>query len=184
MVATLPNLALLLALLGTAPPPSTPQGITGTYAVAGTVHASVSPFPARDFPGELTATLSRAPGQQGLSLRLEARGYRCTLPVQAGTDGSLVFPDRATCPLDVAEPDARGHVDAQLRTARGRVLEGRLEMAVEFAVSGTMQVRVPSKKIRILGSEVQTPATWTPSAPVRGTVAASGQGSRQPPTGR
>ena len=176
MLLPLPKLALLLALVG--------RGVTGTYAMAGKAHVSVSPFPAHDYPGELTAILSRAPTSEGLVLRLEASGYGCSLPVRAGGDGVLLFPDRATCPLDVAQPDARGHLDAQLRTARARVLDGRLELALEFEVTGSMQLKIPSKTLRVLGAEVRTPETWAPSAPVHGTVAASGQGSRQPPTPR
>jgi hypothetical protein len=178
------TLAALVALLGPASPPNAAETITGTYDVAGTVHVSVSPFPAHDYPGELTATLSRTSAPGSFSLRLEARGYACTLPIRAGTDGLLQFPDGASCRLDVAQPEARGHLDAQLRTARARVVDARLEMALEFHVTGSMQLKIPSKTIRVLGAEVQTPATWAPSAPLRGTVAASGRGSRQQPSGR
>lgn len=179
MLVTLPSLAALLVLLGAARPPSPPEGITGTYAVTGTAHVSVSPFPAHDYPGELTATLARTAGSEALSLRVEARGYACTLQVQVGADGSLEFPEKATCPLEVTQPDARGHLDAQLRTARARVHDGRLELALEFDVKGSIQMRIPSKTIRIFGGEYQSPATWAPSAPLHGTVAASGQGNRR-----
>jgi hypothetical protein len=175
---TAQNVALLLALLGFDSNRS--DGITGTYDVAGTVHVSVSPFPAQDSPGALTATLSRAAAPGAFSLRLEARGHTCTLPVRAGSDGVLQFPNRATCAIDVSEPDARGHLDAQLHTARAHVENERLELALEFAVTGRMQLRIPEKTLRVFGSEIHTPATWAPAAPVHGTVAASGQGSRRP----
>ena len=175
--------AAVLALLGAAVALSTSgaKGLSGTYEVAGTAHVSVSPFPARDFPGEMTATLSRASGPGALSLRLEARGYGCTLQVQAASDGSLQFPVDARCPVDVAQPDARGHLDAQLRTARGRVAGDTLELALQFDVTGSIQMRIPPRTIHILGAEMQSPATWAPAAPVQGTVAASGQGSRKLP---
>lgn len=165
------------AALGTSPD----DAIVGTYGVAGTAHVSVSPFPAHDYPGAMTATFSRASGPGALSLRLEARGYGCTLQVQVGPDGSLRFPDDARCPLDIAEPDARGHVDARLRTGRGRVVGDTLELALQLDVNGTIQMRIPSRTIRIFGTEIQSPATWAPVAPVRGNVSASGLGSKRPP---
>ena len=141
---------------------------------------SISPFPARDYPGEMTATLSRSSAPGAFSLRLDARGYACTLQVRADKEGSLQFLQGATCPLDITQPDARGHVDAQLRNARGRVVDDRLELALQFDVKGSIQLRIPSKTIRIFGAEFQSPATWAPSTPVHGNVAASGQGQRSP----
>jgi len=175
--------AAVLALLGAgaAMSASSPGGITGTYDVAGTAHVSVSPFPAHDYPGQLTATLSRTPAPGALSLRIEGRGYSCTLPVRAAEDGSLQFPESPTCPLDIAQPDARGHVDAVLRTARGRVVDDKLELVLEFDVKGSVELKIPSKTIHIFGTDVHSPAGWALAAPVRGTVGASGQGARKPP---
>jgi len=174
--------AITIALLGAGPLPSTsaPEGILGKYELAGTAHVSVSPVAAHDYPGEMTVTLSRSSAPGSLSLRLVARGYGCTLQVRADQDGALEFPDGATCPLDITEPDARGHVDAQLRMGRGRAVHDRLELVLQFDVKGSVQMRIPSKTIRIFGKEIQSPATWAPSAPVQGTVAASGQGQRSP----
>lgn len=174
--------AAILALLAAGAAPSTPgpAGVSGTYALSGTAHVSISPFPAQDSPGTMTATLSRAPASGALSLHLDARGYRCTLQVRAAQDGSLQFVEGATCPLDITEPDARGHVDARLGTARGRVVDDTLELALQFDVKGSVQLKVPSKTIHIFGADFQTPATWAPSAPVHGTVAASGHGPRRP----
>lgn len=171
------------ALLGAAGALSTSggTGISGTYDIAGTAHVSISPFPAHDYPGVIRATLSRAPGSGAYSLRLEARGYGCTVAVQVAPDGSLRFPDDARCPLDIAEPDAHGHVDARLRTGRGRVAGDKLELALQLDVNGSIQMRIPSRTIRIFGTEIQSPATWAPTAPVRGNVSASGQGNRKPP---
>jgi len=175
----------LLALLGlwSAPSTSTADAIAGKYALAGTAHVAISPFPAQDYPGEMTATLSRSPALDTLALRLETRGYACTLQVRLAGDGSLQFTDGATCPLEVSQPDARGHVDAKLRVARARVVDKRLEMNLQFDVNGSIQLWIPSRTIRILGAEVQTPATWAPSAPVHGTVTADGHGLRAAPPG-
>jgi hypothetical protein len=168
--------ALIALLLGAGPVlGASPDG---RYALAGTAHVSVSPFPAHDYPGEMTATLSGGP--RSLSLRLESRGYACTLQVRADQDGALAFPEGATCPLEITEPDARGHLDARLRMGRGRVGGDGLELAVEFDVKGSIQMRIPSKTIRIFGNEMHSPATWAPGAPVHGTVAASGHGQRTP----
>lgn len=170
---------------GQTPSPSGPGGLAGTYDLAGTAHVSISPFPAHDYPGEMAATLSRAPSPGAFSLRLEARGYGCTLEVRADQDGLLQFPEEATCPIDIAQPDARGHVDAQLRMGRGRIVRGRLEMDLRFDVDGRIQMKIPSRTVRIFGRDIQSPETWAPTAPVHGTVAASGQGRRSPePIGR
>ncbi len=176
------QLVTMLSMLGAAPVPSTsgPGGLAGRYDLAGTAHVSISPFPAQDYPGEMTATLSRASASGSLSLRLEARGYGCTLQVRADQDGALEFPEGATCALDIAQPDARGHVDAQLRMGRGRIVRGRLEVDLRFDVDGRIQMKIPSRTVRIFGRDIQSPATWAPTAPVHGTVAASGQGQRGP----
>ena len=173
----------LLAVLGLALAPRTSgsEDIAGKYKVAGTAHVAISPFPTQDYPGEMTATLSKSSAPDAFSLRLEARGYACTLRIRGASDGSLYFPDGAICPFDVSQPDARGHVNAQLRAGRGRVVGTRLEMDLQFEVSGSIQVWIPSRTIRVLGAEFQTPATWAPTAPVRGTAAASGSGARQHP---
>jgi hypothetical protein len=173
----------LLALLGLglAPPTSGSEDIAGKYKVAGTAHVAISPFPTHDYPGEMSATLSRSSAPDAFSLRLEARGYACTLQIRVTSDGLLHFPDGATCPFDVSQPDARGHVNAQLRAARGRIVGTRLEMELRFEVNGSIQLRIPSRTIRVLGAEFQTPATWAPTAPVRGTAAANGSGARQHP---
>ena len=179
--------ATVLSVLGAGPVPTTsgPAGLAGKYDLAGTAHVSISPFPAHDYPGEMAATLTRAPGPGALSLRLEARGYGCTLQVRADQDGSLDFPEGATCPIEIAQPDARGHVDAQLRMGRGRIVHGQLEIDLQFDVDGRIQMKIPSRTIRIFGKDVQSPETWAPTAPVHGNVAASGRGQRSPePTGR
>lgn len=169
--------ALIIVFVGAGPPSAAgTQGLAGKYQLAGTAHVSVSPFPAHDYPGDMTATLSRAPSS--LSLRLEARGYACTLQVRADQDGALEFPEGETCPLEITEPDARGHLDAQLRMGRGRVVDGALELALQFDVKGNIQMKIPSKTILIFGKEIHSPATWAPGAPVHGTVSASGHGQR------
>ena len=173
----------LVAVLGLAfaPRTSRSEDIAGTYKVTGTAHVAISPFPTHDYPGEMTATLSRSAAPDAFALRLEARGYACTLQIRGASDGSLHFPDGATCPFDVSQPDARGHVNAQLRAARARVVGTRLEMDLQFEVNGSIQVRIPSRTIRVLGAELPTPATWAPTAPVRGTAAAYGSGAREHP---
>jgi hypothetical protein len=182
-LATRERWAGLLAVLGLwlAPRTSGSEDIAGEYKVAGTAHVAISPFPTHDYPGEMAATLSRSSAPDAFSLRLKARGYACTLQIRVTSDGSLHFPDGATCPFDVSQPDARGHVNAQLRAARARIVGTRLEMDLRFEVNGSIQLRIPSRTIRVLGAEFQTPATWAPTAPVRGTAAANGSGARQHP---
>ena len=169
---------LVVMALGAGARTAEPADPAGKYQLAGTAHVSVSPFPTQEYPGEISATLSRRRAD-AFALRMETRGYACTLPVVVAADGSVAFPERATCPLDVSEPDARGHLEARLRSARGHVGADTLEMDLQLDVKGSVQLKIPSRTIRILGSEIQTPATWTPSALMHGTVSATARGARR-----
>jgi hypothetical protein len=151
------------------------------FVLTGNAHVQVAPFPAGDHPGEMRVTLdeSRTPGH--VSVRVESRGYSCVLDASRSGSGSLEFSTPATCPVEVSRPDARGRIDARLRSGRGTVRDGRLTLELQFDVSGRIATRYSRTRFMVLGTEVVVPEGWTPAAPVRGTVTSSGSGTRQKP---
>jgi hypothetical protein len=80
--------------------------------------------------------------------------------------------------VEVRNPDARGHIDAPLRSGRGTVRGDRLSVELQFDVSGRIATRYSRTTFTVLGTEVVVPEGWTPAAPVRGTVTSSGSGTR------
>ena len=61
--------------------------------------------------------------------------------------------------------------------ARPRGME-LVEINPRFDVDGRIQMKIPSRTVRIFGRDIHSPETWAPTAPVHGTVAASGRGQR------
>src|ERR1700737_881976 len=80
----------------------------GTYLLHGTAHAKVSPFPARDYPGDMKAVLTQDDPPDQLILRLESHSYACTFRVVLLNRGVVSFPETTACPIEVAQADARG----------------------------------------------------------------------------
>jgi hypothetical protein len=92
--------------------------------------------------------------------------------------GDLALEAGQACPLDVAEPEVRGHLDARLRSGRGRTSDAALALELELDVSGALSTRLTGRGVRVLGAEVSLPEAWAPELPVRGTVTASATGRR------
>jgi hypothetical protein len=149
------------------------------FVLTGNAHVQVAPFPAGDHPGEMRVTLTGARTPGHVSVRLESRGYSCVLDASRSGSGALEFSTPATCPVEVSRPDARGRIDAQLRSGRGTVRDGRLTLELQFDVSGRIATRIARTSFMVLGTEVVVPGGWTPAAPIRGTVTSSGSGTRQ-----
>ena len=149
------------------------------FVLTGMARVQVAPFPAGDHPGDMRVTLeqTRTPGH--VSVRIESRGYACVLDASRSGTGILEFSTPATCPVEVRHPDARGHIDAHLRSGHGTVKDGRLTLALRFDVSGRIATRFSRTTFTVLGAEVVVPEGWTPAAPVRGTVTSSGSGPRE-----
>jgi hypothetical protein len=149
------------------------------FILTGNARVQVAPFPAGDHPSEVRVTLDqvRIPGH--VSVRLESRGYSCILDAWRSTSGALKFSTPATCPVEVSRPDARGRIEAQLRSGRGMVRDDRLTLDLQFDVNGRIATRIARTTFNVFGAEVVVPEGWTPAAPVRGTVTSSGSGTRQ-----
>ena len=154
------------------------DGALGAYVLNGTAKVRVTPFPAREQPGEVRVTLEpgRTPGH--VSVRLESRGYSCVLDAARSRSGDLVFSLPATCPVDVRETEARGRIDAHLQSGQGRVRDGWLTLDLRFDVSGKISTRVARRTVTVFQAEFTVPGGWTPSVPVRGSVTSGGRGAR------
>ena len=180
--------ALALALaLALAPPvasagaPVTPASLAGRYALQVKMHVDAKGLPQRDDSAGIDAIVRAGPAPDAVRVQLTWGRYACELAAQLRAGGDLLFEPGQGCPFDVAEPDARGHLDARLHSGRGRAGEAALDIDFAFDVSGALSTRVAAHTVKVLGTEVSLPATWTPQLPVRGTVAGSGSGRRMDP---
>ncbi|MBS1109126.1 MAG: hypothetical protein H6Q88_1118 [Anaeromyxobacteraceae bacterium] len=172
----------LLLAIGFAPPAlgvSTVDGGLGGYLLNATSQVRVSPFPASEQAGDVRVTLERARTPGHVSVRLESRGYSCVLDAARSRSGDLAFSTPASCPVDVRRPDARGRIDAQLRSGHGKVRDGWLTLDLRFDVSGTISTRVSGRTFTLFQSKFTVPEGWTPAVPIRGTVTSGGSGARQ-----
>lgn len=149
-----------------------PATVAAVFLLSGTARVDVAPFPAGDHRGEVRVILSPGARPGHVSLRLESDGYSCDLDAARSPDGVLDLSVPATCSVDVARRDARGHVDATLRG-------DDLTLELRFDVSGRIATRIARTRLEVLGAEIVVPEGWTPGAPVRGTVVSRGSGSRQ-----
>jgi hypothetical protein len=156
-----------------------PAALAAVFVLTGSAHVQVAPFPPGDHPGEMRVIVDQARTPGHVSVRLESRGYSCVLDASRSGGGALEFTTPATCPVDVARPDARGRIDARLRSGRGTVRDDRLTLDLQFDVNGRIATRIPRTSFTVLGTEFVVPEGWTPAAPVRGTVTSSGSGTRQ-----
>ena len=158
---------------------STAKGALGEYVLNGAAQVRVTPFPAREQPGEVRVTLERGRTPEHVQVRLESRGYSCILEAVRSRTGELAFSTPASCPADVRQPDARGHVDARLRSGHGTVRDGWLTLELRFDVSGSISTRVTRRTFTLFHAEFTVPEGWTPAVPIRGTVTSSGSGARR-----
>jgi hypothetical protein len=151
----------------------------GTYVLQGRAHVSVSPFPTREAAGEVTAVVSRRSAPRTVGIRLESQGYACSFEASLSDDGSIQGTAPATCSLEVAQPEARGHVELRIQSLRGVLRNDTLELRLEADVRGRLQLHIPATTMRVLGIEVPVSARWAPAVPVSGRVSGSGTGPRQ-----
>ena len=156
-----------------------PGAMAVVFVLSGSARVQVSPFPGGDHPGEMRVTLEPTRAAGHVSVRLESRGYTCVLDASRSGSGVLEFSTPAACPVEVRRPDARGHIDAQLRSGSGTVRDGRLTLDLRFDVSSRIATRISRTTFNLFGTEVVVPEGWTPAAPVRGTVTSSGSGPRE-----
>jgi hypothetical protein len=156
-----------------------PGALAVVFVLTGSARVQVAPFPAGDHPGDMRVTLEQARAPGHVSVRIESRGYTCVLDASRSGSGILEFSTPALCPVEVRRPDARGYLDAHLRSGRGTVEDDRLTLDLRFDVNGRIATRISRTTFHVLGNEFVVPEGWSPAAPVRGTVTSSGSGARQ-----
>jgi hypothetical protein len=163
----------------TASQASAADDVHGVYLLVGKAHVQVSPFPVRDHPWDMRVTVERAPAPGRVSLRLESRGHACVLGATRSGSGVLTLSTPASCIVEVREPDARGRVNAQLRSGIGTLRGGRLTLELRFDVGGNIATRVARTTFTLLQAEFTVPEGWTPALPITGTITSTGSGARQ-----
>ena len=151
---------------------------SGIYRLQGRARVAAQPLMNRDVDVNADAVLQPGPGPSDVRARLAAEGYACDLLARIDGDGALAFPEGQRCDLEVRSPDARGHLEATLRSGRGQLRNGEeLELELAWEVAGRLSVRA-DRAIEVLGTRVDVPATWMLEAPVRGNARATVSGRR------
>lgn len=165
--------AVVLAALGAgAVVPTTVDSVRGTYRLHGTAHAALGPVLDREVELHADAILERGDVSRTVRVHLAAEGYGCDLLARLDAAGSLSFEGGQRCVVTITSPDARGHLEALLRSGRGRVEGDHLALDLSGDVEGALSHRTGG--VRVLGQEI--PATWSPELPVRGAVRATAEG--------
>jgi hypothetical protein len=150
----------------------------GTYRLHGTANVDAKPMLDRTVEVHADAVLKpgRGPARE-VVVTVAAEGGACDLTALIDEAGALEFRRDQQCAVEIHSPDARGHLDAVLRSGRGQVRGEQLELSLSFGVQGVMSVRT-ADRVEVLGREVEIPAAWTPETPLRGQADASLLGTR------
>ncbi len=174
----LAGLACVAASGGTAPmAQARPPEALGTYRLAGTARIAAGAALDRTVPVHADALLLPGAGPRDLLVRLGAEGASCDLMARLDDGGTLSFAPPQRCDVALRGPDARGHVDARLRSGRGRLRDDQLELETSWDLDGTVSFR-SGGRVQVLGSELVLPSGWTPELPVQGRAQASASGRR------
>jgi hypothetical protein len=154
---------------------------TGRYVLRGTVRANTSLLPAREEAVDVLALVAAGDTRGDVRLHLRARGHACELRARISGGGALALEPGQTCRIQLDEPDARGHVDARLRSGSGLLDARRLSLDVAWDLTGSVTTR-PGSRVGIPGTSVEVPLPAAPAVPVRGTVEAEASGPREDPS--
>lgn len=167
------------ARAATARPDQAVTAVAGRYALHATARVRANPVVDRELEtdGDVEIRPGRASGV--VQLRVSAEGYACELAARAGERGELVLEPGQRCSFDVAEPEVRGHVDARLVSARGRVQGDELVLELSWELSGSLSLLVTGRRIELMGRAIEVPDAWAPHLPLRGTADTAGRGSRK-----
>jgi hypothetical protein len=167
-------LALSAATVGLASPA---DALRGTYRLSGTARVDAGPVLSRQVEARADAILSPGGGPRGVRARLLSQGHACELAATVGEGGALAFEAGQRCAFDVRDSDARGHVEARLRSGRGRAEGRKLSLDLTFELSGALSLRT-GERIEVMGRTVELPAAWTPELPLSGEARTVAEGAR------
>ena len=163
--------AALVCSCRAAAAPMSPRDVGGTYRLHGTAHIAASPLPRRTVELHADAVLTPGPAPRRVRAHLAAEGYACDLVASLSDDGALVFEDGQRCAVVIQSPDARGHLEARVRSGRGQLRGDHLELDLSCELTGAVRLGGT-----MLGADV--PGTWVPEVPVRGNARAAAEGDR------
>ncbi|MFT3912945.1 MAG: hypothetical protein QM704_02320 [Anaeromyxobacteraceae bacterium] len=151
-------LGLVIAAVLAAPPPPA-DAVAGTYRVRATVRMpSVPVLGTVELRGDVV--LRPGPGPGGVSARLAARGHACALEGRVREGGAITFAPGQACTIALDDPGARGQVRAVLRGARAGVdTAGRITLALELELSGSVRVSTGLEGIPGLAGEAEVPVS-------------------------
>jgi hypothetical protein len=169
--------ALALGAVVTAAAPRGAGAIHGTYRLSGTARVDAGPILSRNVETRADAVLSPGRGSRAVRARLVAEGHACELAATLGDGGALTFDPGQRCTFEVRDPDARGRVEARLRSGQGRCEGGKLALDLTFELTGALSVRT-AQRVEVMGSSVELPAAWTPELPLRGEARTVAEGKR------
>lgn len=178
-IGRLARAAALACALAPADPHAAPRApardeLGGTYRMEGTSRVdAVAPL-----GGDLEArgdAIVRTGAAGAVRLRLAAEGQVCELAATRADDGALSFEAGQRCAFDLREEDARGHVEARLRSGRGRLQGRHLALDLAFDLSGKVAVKTAAK-VQVFGMEL--PSAWTPDIPLDGAATVHAEGDR------
>lgn len=169
--------ALALSAAAAAAAPSPADAVRGTYRLVGTAKVDAGPVLSRRVEARADAVVSRGASARAVRVRVLAEGRSCELAATVGEGGALAFEAGQRCAFDVSDPDARGHVEARLRSGAGRCEGGRLSLDLAFELGGTLAIRT-GQRVEVMGQTIELPQAWTPELPVRGEARATAEGKR------
>jgi hypothetical protein len=156
----------------------------GAYRVKGTALVRASTGVDERVDVELAVLVAAGARKGQLALHLSTQGYACDLLATLQGADVLAFAAGQTCAVEVDEANARGPVEARLRTGRGRLRDGTLALELAWDVTGDMTVKVGGQRVEVLGRVVDVPDAWAPRMPLSGTVDARGEGPREASSSR
>ncbi len=177
--ATLASLALLAAAPGrpaAAAQGATPESARGAYRMIVTGRVSAPPLPGQSMELRADAVLRPDAGPRRIRARLAAQGHACELAGRLEPGGAIAFDAGQRCPVQLDGPDARGRVEARLRSGSGRLSGRDLSLDLAWELDGTVSLSTGGVSLPGLGLEV--PPTWTPATPVKGEARTTATGTR------
>ena len=150
----------------------------GSWIVDVVTHVRAAPVVERDVESRAGLVVREGREKKVVSLEIEAEGYACRLEATVADDGALDLGAGQTCPLALDEPNVRGSVEGRVRTGRGRLRDGKLELELALDLSGSVSARLDGGTVSVMGREIVLPDGRAPALPLRGSAEARGEGRR------
>jgi hypothetical protein len=167
-----------LALAAALAAPATPgPDVYGTYRLQGRARVDARPFPAADQEVRADAVLSPGARAGEVRIHLAAQGFACELAASRDAGGTLALPPGQRCAADLRSDEAEGHVEARLVAGSGSARGEVLELALDFALSGSVRAR-PGGTLDALGQVFSLPGAGRDPVPVRGEASGRAEGRR------